>query len=181
MVLPIDSDYLFGYELIAKISSIIPREEIIPERLYIEIPELTIASNPEHARCIFDRLHALGVNVICGDYRGRILEHLPSLDIDVLRLSNSLFSSDSRHRTILESHIAFCHSLKIRAMCLAVENLSQANLLTSLGCDYIAGNCFGGLFTEEKIVASMDPNTYAPKIPDMSHPDNSEKEFYSKE
>jgi len=126
--------------LIATVKEVLEENRIPPERLIFEVAEgclLDDAIAIERLR----ELHALGVLVAVDDFGTGYtsIKYLQDLPIDILKIDRSFVSGDvlakDERRAFLHAIIDLAKALNLRTVAEGIENDSQLDELTRLGCD----------------------------------------------
>ena len=99
---------------------------------------------PEKLHSVIDSIHTSGFQCSLDNFgKGTIPLHLlRELDIDALKLDQSLFCSENnsvRNRFIIESVLKLATQLHIRTVAEGIDNASQVQYLQQAACDIIQG------------------------------------------
>jgi len=116
-----------------------------PDRLCIEINELTIMKDPEQAVAVLGRIRDLGVRVSIDNFgKGySSLAYLKKLPISRIKIDHSFVTNmvgNDSDIAIVKSMIDLGHNLGFRVVAEGVDQVGSFELLRSLGCDFIQGN-----------------------------------------
>ena len=122
----------------------IERLGLPPGSLTLEIREDTLSRNPEKAKQLLDSLRRGGMEITIEDFGvgSASLEHLRNFEVDFLKIDRAFVSSvasEERDAAIVEAVISMAHHIGLRVVAEGVENLSQLEILKSIGCDFAQG------------------------------------------
>jgi len=128
----------------------------VPVRyLRVEITESAILGNGQHTNEVIEKLHDAGYIVEMDDFGSGYssLNVLKELELDTIKLDMQFLREDNKSNkggTILSSVVRMAKWLRIPVIAEGVENISQADFLTSIGCEYIQGFLYSKPLSEEK-------------------------------
>jgi diguanylate cyclase (GGDEF)-like protein/PAS domain S-box-containing protein len=118
------------------------------ELLELEITETALITEPERAREILGRIHAMGVRLSIDDFGTgysslALLKSLPlnALKIDLLFVSQMLQSEQDA--IIVSSTVTLAHNLGLKVVAEGVENRETLQRLREMGCDLAQGYFIG--------------------------------------
>ncbi len=127
---------------------VVSQSGIAAQQIELELSERIIAANINEV--VIDNLNKLqkfGLLFSYDDFgTGQAsflhLQQLPGsrLKIDKGFIDTIVHSVDSR--TLIKGIISFAHTLNLNVVAEGVETIEQANILTSIECDYLQGYCF---------------------------------------
>ncbi|HEY5975992.1 MAG TPA: EAL domain-containing protein, partial [Geobacteraceae bacterium] len=130
--------------------------QVDPASLELEITETALIAEPERAREILLRIHAMGVRLSIDDFGTgysslALLKRLPlhALKIDLLFVSQMLHSEQDA--VIVSSTVNLAHNLGLSIVAEGVENAGIQAALRELGCDEAQGYHIGRPMTVEEI------------------------------
>ena len=117
---------------------------IDPARLYVEITETALMTDPERAAVVLQDLHRAGVGVSIDDFgTGQTsLKYLSALPIDEIKIDCSFISdmtASSGHSAIVRSIVDLGHNLGLHVVGEGVETEEVASALRATGCDVAQG------------------------------------------
>jgi diguanylate cyclase (GGDEF)-like protein len=117
---------------------------IDPARLYVEITETALMTDPARAAVVLQELHRAGVGVSIDDFgTGQTsLKYLSALPIDEIKIDCSFISDmtvSSGHRAIVRSIVDLGHNLGLHVVGEGVETEEVASALRATGCDVAQG------------------------------------------
>jgi len=147
---------------------------LAPSRLYLEITESAAIDDFDETAKRLTEVRALGVGVALDDFGvgHSPLSLLRWLPLDVLKLDRSFVAhvhDQARDSVVARLVVDTAHSLGLHVCAEGVENLSQAQQVLAMGCDYAQGFLFGraahvdhGTAPPEARAAGLDPNEPAP-------------------
>ncbi len=116
-------------------------------KIDIEVTESAVMDDIESATRQLEELHAVGMHVALDDFGTghSSLAYLKHLPIDLIKIDKSFIDgicSDAADRAIVKNTINLAKSLKIKSVAEGVETAEQAELLTSMGVDFLQGYYF---------------------------------------
>jgi diguanylate cyclase (GGDEF)-like protein/PAS domain S-box-containing protein len=130
--------------------------QVEPAALELEITETALIAEPERAREILLRIHAMGVRLSIDDFGTgysslALLKRLPlhALKIDLLFVSQMLHSEQDA--IIVSSTVNLAHNLGLSIVAEGVENAGIQAALRELGCDEAQGYHIGRPMTVEEV------------------------------
>jgi len=130
------------------IEAFLSRYGVNPAALELEITETALIAEPERARDILGRIHAMGVRLSIDDFGTgysslALLKRLPlnALKIDILFVSQMLRSETDE--IIVSSTINLAHNLGLKVVAEGVESREILERLRQLGCDQAQGYFIG--------------------------------------
>lgn len=135
---------LIDDEFIDSIRELKQTYEIDPKDIHFEVTESAYMESPdeliERVNCIRD----LGFDIAMDDFGSGYssLNTLKDVPIDILKLDMGFLRGNTnmeRGGNIISNIIRMAHSLRLITIAEGVEKLSQADFLTSVGCDIIQG------------------------------------------
>lgn len=119
-----------------------------PACLELEITETALIAEPERAREILTRIHAMGVRLSIDDFGTgysslALLKSLPlnALKIDLLFVSQMLTSEQDA--IIVSSTVNLAHNLGLKVVAEGVECRNTLKKLQEIGCDHAQGYFIG--------------------------------------
>lgn len=130
--------------LIETISQVIDRTGLNPEYLELELTENVFMENADAAVMRLQELDAMGVKIsIDGFGTGySSLSYLSRLPVSSLKIERHFvrhIATDLGYVSIVNAIITLAHSLKMKVIAEAVEDLDQLESLRSLKCDQMQG------------------------------------------
>ena len=112
--------------------------------LELEITESALATRPEEALAILNRLRDLGLRLAIDDFGTGYssLAHLKRFPLDLLKIDQSFIRdipNSGDDMTISSSVIALGHAMGLKVLAEGVETQQQLEFLQSKGCDFFQG------------------------------------------
>lgn len=138
---------LLDPSLADSIGKILDSQQLIPERLILEITESAVMSRPEQALKILTSLHTMGLKLSIDDFGTGYssLAYLKRLPVSELKIDQSFISGmlrDESDAVIVRSTIELAHNLGLSVVAEGVEDEETLSLLTILRCDTCQGFYF---------------------------------------
>jgi len=115
-----------------------------PGRLYVEITETALMTDPERAAVVLQDLHNTGIGISIDDFgTGQTsLSYLSTLPIDEIKIDLSFISdmtSNIGHHAIVRSIVDLGHNLGLNVVGEGVESEEIASALVATGCQVAQG------------------------------------------
>ena len=135
-------------ELLDKIKEALTEFNVDPSLLVIEITESTAMKHIEKSIKTFEELQKLGVKIAIDDFgtgHSSFL-YLKDLPVDELKIDRGFITNlhpKSKEEIILSSIVNLASRLHLSVTAEGVENIEQADILTTLGCDQLQGFLLG--------------------------------------
>ena len=162
------------------------RYQVDPALIEFEIKEELLSEDPERAKFLLERFHALGFRCAVDNFGAgsTSLQLLGTLDIDTVKLDESFFSGDNnsrRGRYIVEALLKLTTQLHIRTVAEGIDNPGQVKYLQQIGCDMIQGFHFFKPMSQERFenevynrdvltdVEAGNPYEEVKAVPESSH------------
>lgn len=130
--------------LVERISAIVAEEEVLPERIELELTETAVMKNPEQAIEFLGLLRKAGFGIAVDDFGTGYssLSYLSKLPITTLKIDRS-FVRDSEinpeNAEIVRTIIAMGNALNLKLVAEGVETESQMRFLEGSSCDVVQG------------------------------------------
>jgi EAL domain-containing protein (putative c-di-GMP-specific phosphodiesterase class I) len=118
--------------------------DIDPGRLYVEITETALMTDPERAAVVLQDLHRSGIGISIDDFgTGQTsLSYLSALPIDEIKIDRSFIfdmAMSAGHHAIVQSIVDLGHNLGLHVVGEGVETEEIASALTATGCEVAQG------------------------------------------
>ena len=115
-----------------------------PERLVIEVTESILIGETESAHQRLRGLHEMGVRLALDDFGTGYssLSYLQAFPFDILKIDRSFVrnaTTSTRDLSLLQTINRLGHNLGLQTLVEGIETASQAELVTSMGCDLAQG------------------------------------------
>ncbi len=137
---------LFDPQFLDTLEEIRARYQVPAQYVNIEITESSALGGSHLLREVLDKLHRWGYKVEMDDFGSGYssLNILKDTDFDVIKLDMRFFEKEQpghvgRGGTILGSVVRMINWLQLPMIAEGVETAEQADLLRSIGCNYIQG------------------------------------------
>lgn len=147
-------------ELPGALSAALDARGLDPAAIFLEIPALAVAEDPETAIDALERLKATGVRITLDDFGSGAptLSRLRELPIDELKLHESFIAplgSGPEDAAIVGALVDLGHALGLAVVAEGVEHDSQIEQLRELGCDGAQGYAIGRPVSEDQLEAVL--------------------------
>jgi diguanylate cyclase (GGDEF)-like protein/PAS domain S-box-containing protein len=146
--------------LVADVASALRSSGAAADRLRIELTESALLPDPVSARAALVALADLGVRTSLDDFGTGYssLSHLQHLPIDELKIDRSFVARvDSPDgRAVVAAILAMADALGLSTVAEGVEQRSEADVLTALGCPTAQGFLFGRPVPFAALLATFD-------------------------
>ncbi len=156
----ISSREVFRHDLIKDIRLILKREILPKGSLRLTVKESLVMENPEHAAEILDWLKGAGAS-LCLDEFGTgysSLSYLHRFPFDSIKVHSSIVqhsSFDESSAAVVRSIVTLAHELGKDVFAEGVSDEEDADLLSSLGCEYGQGMYYGDALGEKDVMALL--------------------------
>lgn len=123
------------------------RSKVPPERLWIEVTEGVMITDPEQTASLFHSLRAVGMHLTIDDFGTgysslSLLRRFPLQRIKIDRAFISCVADDASATSLVRTILAMAESLGLEAVAEGVENVAQFHMLRELGCRSAQGYLF---------------------------------------
>jgi diguanylate cyclase len=140
-----------------KIVSMLDEMGVSADRLYIEVTETALMTDPNRAATVLAELNAAGVRVSIDDFgTGQTsLGYLSTLPIGELKIDRSFIADmidEPGHAAIVHSIAELGHSLGFRVVGEGIETREVLDALAASGCDVAQGYFFARPMPAEELV-----------------------------
>jgi EAL domain-containing protein (putative c-di-GMP-specific phosphodiesterase class I) len=130
-----------------KIVSALEYADVAPDRLFVEVTETALMTDPEGAATVLEALNRVGVRVSIDDFgTGQTsLGYLSTLPIDELKVDRSFIfdmTDNPSHAAIVRSIVELGHNLGFQVVGEGVETAEILDSLAATGCELVQGYYF---------------------------------------
>lgn len=131
-------------DLPERITELLIRHGIKPQKLELEITESALLSDPTYANLLLHQLSDIGVHIALDDFGTGYssLSYLKNLPVNQLKIDRSFvnnMNNDATDAMIVRSVIELAHNLGLDVTAEGVETAEQLEQLSDLNCDTIQG------------------------------------------
>ncbi len=131
-------------DFVERVTALLQRYKVAPERLICEITETAVMQDPAQAIMRLDELAGLGVQVAIDDFGTghsslTYIRELPVYEVKVDRSFVMQMTQRENDQMIVRTAINLCHDLGYKVVAEGVEDDATLALLESFGCDYAQG------------------------------------------
>lgn len=140
-----------------------------PGQIKLEITERLLIQQPDNAKDALSACRKAGIGVAIDDFGTGYssLSYLYYFPIDVLKIDQSFIRAmyhEERSLELVKSIISLGKNMNMSIIAEGVENMEEARLLRSIGCDMAQGYYFARPMAEGAVIDTL--NNWAPlKIP----------------
>ena len=133
--------------LVSQLATLMDETGIRPERLEIEVTELTLMDSIDTAAGVIRKLNEAGIRISVDDFGTgysslNYLQRLPISSIKIDRSFTGFITSDTDIATIVRGIIAMAHATGLEVIAEGVETGAQLAFLRKLQCDQFQGYYF---------------------------------------
>ena len=135
---------LYNPNLAEDICELVERYHIPTELFQLELTETAYASNPTQIWADMSKLQKKGFTILMDDFGSGYssLNVLKDINVDVLKLDMKFLTNAAdpvRSHVILKAVVHMAKDLDIPCIAEGVEQISQAEFLKKVGCEYVQG------------------------------------------
>ena len=128
--------------------AILAQAGVAPSRLKLEVTESMLMKDPVSAGRVLQACRDSGMRIAIDDFGTGYssLSYLSRLPITTLKIDRSFvqsMTSDPTSRKIVSTILHLARELEISVVAEGIEHESEAQALTTMGCDYAQGYLFG--------------------------------------
>ena len=147
-------------ELPGRLARILEATGCPADALELELSELSVMTDPEHTRCVLEKLQDLGVSLSLDDFGAGYtsLNHLKMLPISHLKLDRSLvlqLPGNGRDAGVARALMALGQSMKMKIVAKGIETEGQRDFLRAEGCDHGQGYFYSKPMSSDDIALQL--------------------------
>jgi len=157
MAVNVSADDLLDLHFPDQVETLLTHRGVAASSLELEITEGTILADPERARAVLTRLHAMGVRLAVDDFGTGYssLMYLKELPVDAVKIDRSFvrdMAIKSDDEIIVRAIIDLARNLNLEAVAEGVEDEATWSRLGALGCDLAQGYYLSPPLAEKELV-----------------------------
>lgn len=139
---------------------------VAPALITLELTESLLVDDAQHLRAQFRQLHALGFGLCLDDFGTGYssLSTLHEFDFDCVKLDRSFIvrsTEAGRASSVLPAIVGIARSLQMNCVAEGVETEAQAEMLRTMGCEYVQGYLFARPMSLDVLQGWMKENCAA--------------------
>ncbi len=147
-------------DFIDNIYNTISETDVCAEQIHLEITERLLMSQPQQAKETLNMCRKAGMGISIDDFGTGYssLSYLHSFPINTLKIDQSFIRDMHKKESSLElvrSIISLGKNMNMAIIAEGVEELDEAILLKSMGCDYAQGYYFARPVSEEDVIKDI--------------------------
>jgi diguanylate cyclase len=152
-------------EFISIVADALSLSALPPHRLELELTESILMEDVQSSLVMLRRLRGLGVHLSIDDFGTGFssMSYLKRFPINTLKIDQSFVAdlpADKENAGISQAIIALAHTLNLKTVAEGVETASQAEFLSSSGCDYLQGYLFSPPLPASQFTKWWDKGEY---------------------
>lgn len=161
---------LYNPNLVEDICELVKRYNIPTELFQLELTETAYASNPTQIWADMSKLQQKGFTILMDDFGSGYssLNVLKDINVDVLKLDMKFLTNAAdpvRSHVILKAVVHMAKDLDIPCIAEGVEQVSQADFLKKIGCEYVQGYLYAKPMPVKDYEALVDAGGHLDDLP----------------
>ncbi len=138
------------------IEQILKETGLPPERLELEVTEMTLMNHLEKTVNALRKIHNLGVRISLDDFGTGFssLSYLGTFPVDILKIDQSFVKDiirNNNHKSVVQAIYDLARSFRYRIIAEGVETAEQVEILKQIGCDEFQGFYYHKPMTSEEV------------------------------
>jgi EAL domain-containing protein (putative c-di-GMP-specific phosphodiesterase class I) len=132
---------------VSDVLAVLAETRLSPERLQIELTENLFANDLARINASLAELHRSGIRIALDDFGTGFscLAYLQTLSIDSIKIDRSFVEGiEADSRPIVQAILSMARALNLETIAEGVEKPAQAEILFSMGTQYLQGFLFTG-------------------------------------
>ncbi len=159
---------IYKHDYVDRVEEVRSKYDIPVRYLRVELTETSAVGGMQLVTSVIDRFHEFGYIVEMDDFGSGYssLNILKDLDVDIIKLDMKFLDGDigGRGGIIIKSIVQMTKWLKIPVIAEGVENISQADFMQSIGCNYIQGYLYSKPVPESEFLELLTKTKHEPNI-----------------
>jgi EAL domain-containing protein (putative c-di-GMP-specific phosphodiesterase class I) len=140
----LSSTSLRNEDVVDQIVTALTTYDLMPESLSVEITEDAVVDNDEKTLEILNQIRDMGVRLSIDDFGTgysslSYLKRLPVRELKIDRAFIRDLPDDETVRSIVISIVGMCRGMGVSTVAEGVEDMTQYQMATNVGCDYVQG------------------------------------------
>ena len=138
------------------IEQVLKETGLPPERLELEVTEMTLMNHLEKTVNALRKIHNLGVRISLDDFGTGFssLSYLGTFPVDILKIDQSFVKDifrNNNHKSVVQAIYNLARSFRYRIIAEGVETEEQLEILKQIGCDEFQGFYYHKPMTSEEV------------------------------
>lgn len=153
----LSSTSLGNEDVVDQIVTALTTYDLMPESLSVEITEDAVVDNDEKTLEILNQIRDMGVRLSIDDFGTgysslSYLKRLPVRELKIDRAFIRDLPDDETVRSIVISIVGMCRGMGVSTVAEGVEDMTQYQMATNVGCDYVQGYLIAQPLSEKDVI-----------------------------